>query len=98
MTPLSMAIECVRALREPGITGVVLTIPKGKTPKGFPRGEVLNEVERNGRIERTSSYSAERVLFWLAKNDLVGVEVEGNQIKLTDLCGQGIGGEVRNGQ
>lgn len=89
MTPLEMATACIQALNEPGVTGVVLTVPKGKTPRGFPRGEVLNEVRRNGVVERTSSYNAERVLTWLATNGLVALETEGDQIKITDLSGEG---------
>ncbi len=89
MTPLEMATACVQALNEPGVTGVVLTVPKGKTPPGFPRGELLNEMRRGGVIERTSSYNAERVLGWLMERGLVKAEVEGDQIKLTDLSGEG---------
>ncbi len=90
MTPIEMAVACVQALSGPGVTGVVLTVPRGKTPKGFPRGEVLNEVERNGVVERTSSYKAERVLQWLATNGLVKFEIEDGKVKLTDLSGAGL--------
>ena len=56
---------------------VVLIIPKGKMPKGFPRGELLNEMERGGVIERTYHYNPMRVLGWLTKNGLVVVRKEG---------------------
>jgi len=71
MTPVEMARECARAMTEPGLTGVVLTIPKGKMPKSFPRGELLNEAERNGIVERTLYFKPVKVLAWLIKNEKV---------------------------
>lgn len=50
MKPLELAATAALAMAEPGTVGVVLTIPKGSHPRGFPRGELLNEMMRNGRI------------------------------------------------
>ena len=74
MTPLEMAANAARALAEPGTIGVVLTIPKGGMPRGFPRGELLNEMERNGRVERTYHFNPQKVIAWLIKNGLVEME------------------------
>ena len=79
MTPVQMATECVRSLTGPGTIGVVLTIPKGKMPKGFPRGELLNEMERGGVIERTYHFDSMRVLVWLTKRGLVVIRKEGER-------------------
>ena len=75
MTPLEMAAIAVRAMAEPGPVGVVLTIPKGSMPRGFPRGELLNEMKRDGRVERTYHFSPEKVIAWLIKNGLVEMEL-----------------------
>lgn len=74
MTPLEMSASAARAMAEPGTVGVVLTIAKGGMPKGFPRGELLNEMERNGRVERTYSFNPEKVLAWLIHNGLIEME------------------------
>ena len=74
MTPLEMAGAAAAALAEPGTLGVTLTIPKGGMPKTFPRGELLNEMERNGRVERTYSFNPEKVLAWLIHNGLIEME------------------------
>jgi hypothetical protein len=76
MTPLEMATECAIAIRDGGIgyyepIGVILTIPKGRMPKGFPRGELLNECERNGKIERTYRFDPSKVLAWLISKGLI---------------------------
>lgn len=71
MTPLEMAANAARAMVEPGTVGVVLTIPKGSLPRSFPRGELLNEMERDGQVERTYHFNPEKVLAWLIKNGLV---------------------------
>lgn len=74
MTPLEMAGAAAAALAEPGTLGVTLTIPKGGMPKTFPRGELLNEMERNGRVERTYSFNPEKVLAWMIHNGLIEME------------------------
>ena len=71
MSPLEMGEACLQAMRQPAVCGVILTIPKGKIPKGFPRGELLNEMERNGVIERTYNFNPEKVLVWLEKHLLM---------------------------
>lgn len=76
MTPLKMAESAANALAEPGSLGLVLTIKKGKMPPGFPRGELLNEMNRNGVIERTYSFQPMKVLRWLVKNGLVEMVIK----------------------
>lgn len=82
MSPLDMLKESVSALARCG-GGVILTIPKGGTPKGFPRGELLNEVMRNGRIEKTSRYDPEKVLGWMIRCGLVEMRTEGKTIRFS---------------
>ena len=77
MKPLELAATAARALAEPGTVGVVLTIPKGGMPQGFPRGELLNEVERRGVVERTYHFDPHRVIAWLIRNGLVVMERTG---------------------
>lgn len=79
MKPLELAATAAKALVEPGIIGVILTIPKGGLPKGFPRGNLLNEMLRNGRVERTYSFDPGKVIEWLLRNNLVEVERTGGQ-------------------
>lgn len=79
MKPLEMAATAARALAEPGTLGVVLTVPKGGMPRGFPRGELLNEMERGGRVERTYSFDPDRVIAWLIRNGLVEMERTGER-------------------
>lgn len=76
MNALQMAECAANALAEPGTLGLVLTIKKGKMPPGFPRGELLNEMERNGAIERTYSFPPMKVLRWLVKNGLVEMAIK----------------------
>ena len=84
-------------MAQPGVTGVLLTVTKGKTPKGFPRGEVLNEVRRHGVVERTSSYSAEKVLKWLVVHKLIDVTFKDGIAEITDLSGEGHGALAHKG-
>lgn len=79
MSPLQMAEQAAKALAEPGISGVILTIPKCKMPKGFPRGELLNERERGGIVERTYSLNPTKVLAWLVVNGLIEVARTGDR-------------------
>ena len=65
MTADEMKVACVEAMATPGSVGVFLTIPKGKIPNTFPRGDLLSEVERDGVVERTYSFSPAKVLQWL---------------------------------
>lgn len=75
-----MAQEAAQALAQPAHCGVVLTIPKGKMPKGFPRGELLNECERGGVIERTYNFDPAKVIAWLLKNELIVMERTGDKV------------------
>jgi hypothetical protein len=69
MTPKEIQDLCYQVIQDKGYAklGVILTIPKGSLPRGFPKGELLNEYKRNGIIERTSSYDPHKVLAWLHK-------------------------------
>ena len=71
MTPIEIAEAATKAMAEPGTLGVILTIKKGSMPKGFPRGELLNENERDGEVYRTYSIDPAKVLSWLVNNKLV---------------------------
>jgi hypothetical protein len=62
MTFNEMKAQCLEALAQPAYCWVILTIPKGKMPKGFPRGELLNE-HHNG--DRTYSFDPFKVLRWV---------------------------------
>jgi hypothetical protein len=74
MTPLQMAEQAAKALAEPGTCGLILTIHKGGMPKGFPRGELLNEMKRGGIVQRTYNLDPAKVLAWLVGNGLVVME------------------------
>ena len=79
MNPLELAATAARALAEPGTMGVMLTVPKGGLPRGFPRGELLNEMKRCGRIERTYHFDPNDVIKWLLRNGLVEAERTGDR-------------------
>jgi len=74
MTPMDMAAAAAWAMAEPGTVGVVLTITNGEMPRGFPRGELLNEMERDGIVERTYRFTPEKLIAWLIHNGLVEME------------------------
>jgi hypothetical protein len=80
VSPIALAELAARALADPGVTGMVLTISRGGMPKGFPRGELLNEMKRNGVVERTYSFDPARVIAWLLRNDLVVMERTGERV------------------
>lgn len=67
MTPKGMALECAAILRDGG-THISLIKP-GRSPKGFPRGELLSETHKG----KLYSYDAVHVLAWLAANGLVEI-------------------------
>jgi hypothetical protein len=89
MTPIEMAIKATQAMAQPGAIGVVLTIQKGKTPKGFPHGELLNEMERDGVVERTLAFNPEKVIGWLLRNGLVTMTREGNALRFATPPNEG---------
>lgn len=69
MTPQEMADAASAALR----AGQRITLMRrGRAPKGFPRGELLSE-HYDGR--RAYSYDPQKILAWLDKHRLIGVEV-----------------------
>ena len=65
MTPDDLIRDCAGAINCG--THVVLTIPKGHKAKGFPRGELLNEMMRDGVIERTYQICPLKILKWIEK-------------------------------
>lgn len=79
MKPLELAELAARALAAPGTVGVLLTVPKGGLPRGFPRGKLLNEMERGGRVERTYHFDPNKVIAWLIRNGLVEMERTGER-------------------
>jgi len=69
MTLFNLLKDAHQALSFPGhLRGVMLTIPKGKMPPGFPRGELLNEMTRDGVVERTYLFKPEKIIAWVKKN------------------------------
>lgn len=84
MTPMQMAEECINALAEPsGRRDVRLVIPKGKTPRGFPRGELACETLHDGSVHRVLWYKPERLLNFLVKNGLITLEKTDNGYRVT---------------
>lgn len=71
MKPAELWFECSAA--QAAGAGVMLTIPKGNWPKGFPRGgELLNEMERGGVAERTYLFDPKKVAAFMIKHNLIG--------------------------
>lgn len=79
MSPLEMAAAAAQAMTEPGTLGVTLTVAKGGMPRGFPRGELLNEMSRGGQVQRTYSFDPAKVIAWLVKHGLVEMERTGDR-------------------
>ena len=82
MKPLEMAADAARALADG--SGLILTIPKGALPHRFPRGELLNEMRRNGRVERTYRFDPSKVIAWLVGNGLVKMDRRENALVFTE--------------
>jgi hypothetical protein len=78
MTPLEMAAMASQAIMGSGTLGVVMTLRKGSIPRGFPRGELLNEMQRGGVVERTYSFDPAKIIAWLLKNGLIEMERTGD--------------------
>lgn len=74
MTPLEMVTVCLDGLAKDPLRDVLFVLPKGGTPKGFPRGELASELQRNGVIERAMWFKPLKVLEWLHKNGLIIIE------------------------
>ena len=71
MTPEQMAKDAVQAIN--ANQRMSLVRPKGmKMPPKFPRGELLCENHSGSRVY---SYEPEKVLAWLAANELISIKV-----------------------
>ena len=88
-----MAHAAASALAEPAEVGVLLTIPRGGMPRGFPRGELLNEVKRGGVVERTYSFPPRKVIGWLVANGLVSMDLRDGRLVFGELTQQPSGGQ-----
>lgn len=84
MSPIELAAEAAQAMA--GGHGMILVIPKGSLPKTFPKGELLNEMRRNGVVERTYRFEPLRVLDWLVANGLVQYERTGERTLTFKEC------------
>jgi hypothetical protein len=80
MKPLDLALSASKAMAEPGHLGVLLTIPKGSMPRGFPKGELLNEMKREGQIQRTYRFDPVKVIAWLCANKLIEMVRTGENV------------------
>ena len=83
MTPAKLATMAAQAHVAKG--ALVLVIKKGQYPKGFPKGELLNEHLKNGKPFRTYRFNPEIVLKWALKTGAVMIgEVDG-QLTFSDV-------------
>jgi hypothetical protein len=78
-----MAHEAARAL-DSGCGKITFVVPKGATPRGFPRGELMCEQKRDGRIEYIRQYDPEKVLAWLVKHGLITVVWDGSVVQFRE--------------
>ena len=69
MTPAQLATNAANAYVNE--TALVLVIERGKYPRRFPRGEILNEHLENGKPFRTYRFDAEAVLAWVMRSGTV---------------------------
>ncbi len=83
MTPAQLAANAANAYANE--TALVLVIERGKYPRRFPRGEILNEHLENGRPFRTYRFDAEAVLKWLLKNKAVTMKQVDGGITFSDV-------------
>lgn len=67
MTPAELFALCRDAIK--ANTRLSLVVNKGMLPAGFPRGELLCE----GVLGPVRSYDPDKILAWMARNDLVEV-------------------------
>lgn len=74
-------IEACAAGLEVG--AVTLTIPKGKRPPGFPRGELLCEVVRDGVLIRNYRFNPLDVLLWMRKQGLIQIDMRGAKVTIS---------------
>ncbi len=83
MTPAELAANAARACVEG--TALVLVIERGKYPKRFPRGELLNEHLEHGKPFRTYRFNAETVLAWVMRSGTVVMKQVDGGIAFSDV-------------
>lgn len=86
MSPFDMLTSSVDAASK-GI-GVTFTLEQGMMPPGFPRGELLNEMIRDGKIERTYRFNPIKVIGWMMKMGLVVMEREDKTLRFRVIEGE----------
>ena len=92
MTPAQLATHAAKACADG--TSLVLVIERGKYPRRFPRGELLNEHMEHGKPFRTYRFDAEVVLKWALKSGTVMVGLGDGGLTFSDVDGQ-MKGEAR---
>jgi hypothetical protein len=83
MTPAQLAAHAAKACVDE--TSLVLVIERGRYPRRFPRGEILNEHLEHGKPFRTYRFDAEAVLKWLLKNGAVTMKQVDGGIAFSDV-------------
>ena len=92
MTPAQLAAHAAKACADE--TSLVLVIERGKYPRRFPRGEILNEHLKNGKPFRTYRFDAEVVLKWVLKSGAVMAGLGDGGLTFSDVDGP-MKGETR---
>ena len=92
MTPAQLAANAANAYVNE--TALVLVIERGKYPRRFPRGEILNEHLENGKPFRTYRFKAETVLKWVMRSGTVVMKQVDGGIAFSDVDGP-MKGETR---
>jgi hypothetical protein len=75
MNPMDLAEAASKALAEPDTRGMPIVVKKGRLPRGFPRGRLLNQRENGDRLYLCDP---RRVMDWLVRHGLVQVERPGD--------------------
>lgn len=83
MTPAQLAANAAKAYENE--TSLVLVIERGKYPKRFPRGEILNEHLENGKPFRTYRFNAQAVLAWVLRSGTVAIKQVDGGIAFSDV-------------
>ena len=83
MTPAQLATHAAQACADE--TSLVLVIERGKYPRRFPRGELLNEHLENGKPFRTYRFNAETVLKWVMRSGTVVMKQVDGGIAFSDV-------------
>lgn len=71
MTRDEMVAKCQRALDGEGPGLVMFSVEPGRKPPGFPRGELINEVEMDGVRWQARVYNARKMLNWLNRPEII---------------------------